>query len=369
MRLLLSTIFLLIFCVSAIFAQSDQEVLRYAFNAQWQTADSILDNRISEDPDDPKNYYLKQQVYYYTRYYNGGQISNDTLMTRIIHNALKTISLVENGDLSTENKFYAGRSYDFLSRFQIRTSNWDAFWSARSARNYLEEVLEEDPEFYDAYMSLAVREYFTARLGGFTSTLAWFTGMSGDRDVALQQFHLVAEKGNLCKTEAIFALGAVYRFFENDPEQSLQLTDQLLVNHPDNPWLQNQREQMAFLDLINKKGAGFLKTEYDSLQTKYQITNSGILNGYGYSLINVERFDDALVVFETNMKLFPNEANSYDSYAEGLWLSGDNKNAIKYYKIAYEKLDADSTISDEFRERIREGIETTLGELGAEINI
>jgi hypothetical protein len=69
------------------------------------------------------------------------------------------------------------------------------------------------------------------------------------------------------------------------------------------------------------------------------------------------------------MKLFPNEANSYDSYAEGLWRSGDNENAIKYYKIAYEKLDADSTISDEFRERIREGIETNLSELGADLNI
>jgi tetratricopeptide (TPR) repeat protein len=365
----LSTILLLMFCVSLIFAQSDQEIIRYAFNAQWQTADSILDSRISEDPDNPKNHYLKQQLYYYTRYYNGGQISNDTLMTRIINHALKTIALVENDDMSVEDKFYAGRSYDFLSRFQIRTSNWDAFWSAHSARNYLEEVLEDDPGFYDAYMSLAVREYFTARLAGFTSVLAWFTGMSGDRDVALQQFHLVAEKGNLCKTEAMFALGALYRFFENDPQQSLRITDQLLVDHPDNPWLLNQRQQMAFLNLINEKGADFLKTEFDSLQTKYQITNSGILNGYGYSLMNLERYDDALIVFETNMRLFPNEANSYDSYAEGLWRSGDNENAIKYYKIAYEKLDADSTISDEFRERIRTGIETNLSELGADLSI
>jgi hypothetical protein len=84
--------------------------------------------------------------------------------------------------------------------------------------------------------------------------------------------------------------------------------------------------------------------------------------------MNQERFDDAVVVFETNLKLFPNEANSYDSYAEGLWRSGDNENAIKYYKMAYDRLDADTTISEVFRERIREGIENNLSELGADLN-
>jgi tetratricopeptide (TPR) repeat protein len=369
MRLFISVTMLLVIFISSIMAQNDADVIQYAFNAQWQKADSILDTRIESDPDNPKNYYLKQQVYYYARYFSGGEVTNDTLMTWIIHNATKTISLVENGELSKENKFYAGRSYDFLSRFQVRTSNWDAFWSARSARNFLEEVLEEDPEFYDAYMSLAVREYFTSRLTGFTSTLAWFTGMSGERDVALEQFHLVAEKGNLCKTEAQFALGAIYRFFENDNKQSLEITNQLLVDHPDNPFLLTQSEQVAFFELIDTNGAGFLINEFDSLRTKYQITNSGVLNLAGYSMLGLSRYEDALTVFKTNMKLFPGEANCYDSYAEGFWRSGDTQNAIKYYNIAYEKLDSDTTISDNFRVRLREGIENNLKELGAEISI
>ena len=369
MRLFISMTMLRVIFVSSIPAQSDADVIRYAFNAQWQKADSILNTRIETDPDNPKNYYLKQQIYYYARYFSGGEVTNDTLMTWIIRNAIKTISLVENGELSNENKFYAGRSYDFLSRFQIRTSNWDAFWSARSARNFLEEVLEEDPEFYDAYMSLAVREYFTSRLTGFTSTLAWFTGMSGERDIALEQFHLVAEKGNLCKIEAQFALAAIYRFFENDHKQSLEFTNQLLVDHPDNPFLLTQREQMAFVDFIDTNGAGFLTSEFDSLRTKYQITNSGVLNRTGYTLLGLNRFEDALTVFETNLKLYPEEANCYDSYAEGFWRSGDTQNAIKYYKMAYEKLDSDTTISDNFREILRGGIENNLKELGAELSI
>ncbi len=369
MRIIYSIIFMLVLLFSSVLAQSDLDIIRYAFDGQWQKADSILDSRINSDSQDAKNYYLKQQVYYYARYLPGNPVSNDSLMAMITQSALKTISLVENGELTKENKFYAGRSYDFLSRFQIRTSNWDAFWSARSAENYLEEVLEEDPDFYDAYMSLAVREYFTSRLTGFTSFLAWSTGMSGERDVALSQFHLVAEKGNLCKTEAQFALAAIYRFMENDPSQSLKITDELLVNHPNNQFLRTQHEQVQLIQLINANGAGFLTNEFDSLRTKYQITNSNILNATGYSLLGSERIADAITVFEINLKLFPDEANCYDSYAESLWRSGDTQNAIKFYKIAYEKLDSDTTLNDAFRDRIREGIENNLEELGAQLSI
>ena len=189
--------------------------------------------------------------------------------------------------------------------------------------------------------------------------------MYGDRETAIEQFRLVANKGNLCKTEAKFALAAVYRFFETDYKQSLEITNQLLADHPDNPFLQTQARQVGFLDLINTNGAGFLAAEIDSLPTKYQVTNSGVLNGAGYTLLGQNRVDDAVMVFETNLKLFPEEANSYDSYAEGLWRAGDTENAIKYYKMAYARLDGDSTINDAFRERIREGIENNLEELGA----
>jgi len=350
-------------------AQNDAEIIRHGFDAKWQTADSLLDARIKANPQDPKNYVLKQQLYYYTRYYSAGIVNNDSLMSWMVQNALKAIEIVDNSELTTENKFYAGRSYDFLSRYQIRQSIWDAYWSGRTARNYMEEVLEEDPEYYDAYMSLGVQEYFTSRLGGWTSTLAWFLGMMGERDRALEYFHIVAEKGNLCKTEAQFALAGIYRFIENDYGQSFTLTDQLLVHHPDNPFLQTQMVQTKFMGIIEKEGVEILTQEFDSLQTKYGVTDAAILNNLGYQFINLGQFDEALTIFETNIKLFPIVANCYDSYAEWHLLTGDTKNAIKYYKVAHEKLDSDTTITDQYREFLRDNIKTNLESIGVEENI
>lgn len=350
-------------------AESDLEIIRLTFNGQFNTADSILDSQIRNSPDNPKYYYLKQQLYYYSRYFNTTDISNDSLIALVRRNALKAIELTDHSNLSTEEKFYAGRSYDFLSRTQIYTSRWDAFWSARSAQNLLEQVIEEDPGYYDAYASLAVPIYFTSRLSSFMRAVAWMVGMGADRERALEYFILTSQKGRLCKTEALFALAAVNRFFESNFQIALDYSNEFLALHPDNFFVRNQQQQLVFLVLIEEKGVEVLQTEFDSLRARYNITNAGILNQLGYMYVNRNDFDNALLVFKTNMELFPDVANCYDSYAEAHMLAGDNTNAIRYYKIAFSKLDSDTTISDEFRQRLDEGIRDRLAELGAEIDI
>ena len=358
-------LFLLLLFSSAVQAQTDLDIIRLTFNGQFNAADSILESRIQMAPDNPKNYYLKQQLYYYSRYFRSTDLTNDSLLALVSQNALQTIRLTDHSDLTTEEKFYAGRSYDFLSRTQIYTSRWDAFWSARSARNLLEEVIEENPGYYDAYVSLAVPIYFTSRLSSFMRAVAWMTGMGADRERALEYFILSAQKGRLCKTEALFALAAINRFFENNFQIALDYSNEFLAVHPNNFFILNQRQQLVFLVLIEEKGVQELQTEFDSLRTRYNITNAGILNQLGYMYVNRNEFENALLVFKINMELFPDVANCYDSYAEAHMLAGDNVNAIRYYKIAFSKLDSDPTISDEFRQQLNNGIREKLTELGA----
>ncbi len=82
--------------------------------------------------------------------------------------------------------------------------------------------------------------------------------------------------------------------------------------------------------------------------------------------MNQNKNDDALVVFKTNIKLYPDIANGYDSLAECYMNRGENDLAIKYYKMAYEKLDTDTTINDAFRDRMKVLIPQQLETLGAE---
>jgi tetratricopeptide (TPR) repeat protein len=350
--------------------QSDEEIDRlinfHTFNAEWTIADSLLDAQIAKYPDSPKYYALKSPFYFYTRYFNNGVLNGDSLMELVAQYSQKAIDTGEKSEMTIDDKFFVGSAYGYLARYYGRQGEfWDAYWAARSTRRCLNDVLEENPEYADAYMELAVMEYFTSRMGGFYRFLAWMVGMAGERDTALEQFHTVADKGHWCKDEAQFALSTIYRFFENIPQQAQSMTTILVDKFPDNPFLENQDRQLRFLSLIEEKGIEFLSTEFDSLETKYSVTNPGILNGFGYTLIGQNRLEEAIEVFKINIRLYPDIANGYDSISEAYLITGNTEMAIHYSRLCLQKIAADSTLNDVFRELLNNTSEERLEELGA----
>ena len=58
------------------------------------------------------------------------------------------------------------------------------------------------------------------------------------------------------------------------------------------------------------------------------------INDYGYNLMSNNQFKEANKVLQMNVKLFPESANVYDSYAESWWKLGNKEEAIRYYKTA-----------------------------------
>jgi len=79
------------------------------------------------------------------------------------------------------------------------------------------------------------------------------------------------------------------------------------------------------------------------------------MNGIGYQLIALGKVKEAIEIFKLNVGAYPNSANTYDSLAEAYMSNGDKKQAIKYYKMALEKLPGDITTSSDLKERIRTG--------------
>ena len=60
------------------------------------------------------------------------------------------------------------------------------------------------------------------------------------------------------------------------------------------------------------------------------------MNDLGYALVREGKIEEAINIFSANVKLFPKEANPYDSLAEAYLKKGDVINAMKYYKKALE---------------------------------
>ncbi|MBN2384228.1 MBL fold metallo-hydrolase [bacterium] len=62
--------------------------------------------------------------------------------------------------------------------------------------------------------------------------------------------------------------------------------------------------------------------------------NEGVLNTFGYFLLNKKKTDDALTIFNANMQEYPASYNVYDSLAEAYLIKGEYDQAETYYKKA-----------------------------------
>jgi len=345
--------------------QVDEEINNYIFSGEWQQAKLLIEDQIRENPEHPKYYFMKAYMYYLSRYFADTGMNRDSTINVVHYYSNMAIKKGEQLEQTTEVKFYTGCAYGYLARAHgMRQEWWSAYWAGSSCENYLEEVIEEDPEFYDAYFELGVIKYYPAvAITGFTSTLAWIGGMSGDRELGLNYLNNVADNGNLFKAEAIIALGLIYNNFENDLATSADYYSRVIEIHPANNFAITQRQRIDFTLLIDEKGVDHFIKEFNRLKVKYNIDDPADLNILGYYLMNRERHDDALAIFKFNLELYPQVANCYDSLAECFMNRNENEEAIKYYKLAYKIIPGDTTTTEEFKEFLRTNIEENLEEL------
>lgn len=342
------------------------EIVSALYNAQIARADSLIELSIKTHPEIPDYYFLKAHHAFYVRFFSQQPLSRDSMLVIIEENSRKAVQLAERESAHRENKFYLGSAYGLLSRVHVmRQEFWDAYWTARKCRSYLEDVVKQDSTFYDAYVGLGLIEYYPSRLTGIQAALSWVAGMGGDSEKGIEYFRKASANGNLLKPEATLILGYIARALEGDYARASELFGALRGQFPENGYFLAQGIQADLGSRIEAEGCSFLRENPDSLQQVYRINNSGVLNGMAYVFIGKGNNTTALDVFKLNLELYPDEANPHDSIAECYALLGNKQEAIRYSRIALEKLPGDSSISDEFRENLREIIQDRLRDLGA----
>jgi len=80
-------------------------------------------------------------------------------------------------------------------------------------------------------------------------------------------------------------------------------------------------------------------TEYKNNPAHRYVTDrlEADINREGYNKMQSNDLKTANLLFEINIKLFPESANAYDSYAESFLNMGQKEQAVKYYQLAIEK--------------------------------
>ncbi|MBU1101304.1 MAG: DUF2911 domain-containing protein [Bacteroidetes bacterium] len=104
-------------------------------------------------------------------------------------------------------------------------------------------------------------------------------------------------------------------------------------------WVENSIQRNSnFTNLATKAQLlgqlGRQKEADEIMKSAVEVANEGQLNTYGYQLLGAGRVDDAVKIFELNIKRNPESWNAYDSLAEGLQTKGETKAAKKNYEKA-----------------------------------
>jgi len=78
----------------------------------------------------------------------------------------------------------------------------------------------------------------------------------------------------------------------------------------------------------------------------------GDFNRIGYGLLNANKIEEAIAVFQMNVELFPMSANVYDSLGEAYMKNNDTELAVKNYKKSLE-LNPENNNAEEMLKRLK----------------
>jgi hypothetical protein len=119
----------------------------------------------------------------------------------------------------------------------VRDEFLSAYWYGSDGLSILEDIVEEHPDFKDAYLGLGLFHYYLDLLPGILKFFTYIFGFEADRALGLKEIEAVANNGTYFKVEARFALGLLFYFVEGDREKAIFWYYTLTRKYAANPLL------------------------------------------------------------------------------------------------------------------------------------
>ncbi len=142
-------------------------------------------------------------------------------------------------------RYFLGTSFGVLAGFTltIDRSYLKAFRHAKEAYRYLKALVEEDPQYYDAYMHVGVYEYAAASVPWYVKWLAALIGFRGNKEEGLRHLALAAEHAQYVADDARMLLMVLLVRERRYPE-ALSLAERLHRTYPRNYLLHLNQAQI-----------------------------------------------------------------------------------------------------------------------------
>jgi tetratricopeptide (TPR) repeat protein len=117
--------------------------------------------------------------------------------------------------------------------FTIDRSYLSALRHGKKAYQIQKAIIDEDPEFYDSYMTVGTYEYILGSLPWYIKWITTLAGMGGSQEQGFEHLVLAASKSTFVANESRVLLMVLY-MREKQFEYSYQVAEQLHARFPEN---------------------------------------------------------------------------------------------------------------------------------------
>lgn len=170
--------------------------------------------------------------------------------------------------------------------------------SALSARRDHERVLQLDPDFVDAKISVGVHNYIIGSLNWFYRSMVALAGVTGNKQKGLEYLRQVADAKGVASMDARIALALFLRREQKYPE-ALKVVKSMVDDYP-----KNYLAAVEYAHLLNAAGRGpeaidaYRKVLTTCREGKYPSCDpQSVAFGLGGALRGQRRFDEAAEAF------------------------------------------------------------------------
>jgi tetratricopeptide (TPR) repeat protein len=271
----------ILIALSALLLQAGELKLSPAFehfyNLEYDQAIPLLREECTQRPNDPSAYNHVASAILYREMFKAGALESEMIsrnngflrMPRLQltpetaaefdASVAKAVQLAEaqiaENPRNTDALYALGFSHGLKANynFLVRKAWMDALRDVTAARKLHSKVVEIDPDYVDARLTLGMHDYLVGSLPFTYRMVGFLAGFHGDREGGIRTLKLVAEKGRGNRYDAQIFLAGIYRR-ERRAGEAIPLLKHLTGLFPRNYLLRLEMAQM-YADTGDKQQA------------------------------------------------------------------------------------------------------------------
>lgn len=211
------------------------EGIQFVYNFEFDKAEAVFSTLLKKNPNDLfANHFLGTISFW--KYFG---TNKKKYFDEFIHQSDVTIAKAEqslnDNPKDKETMFILGSEYGYRAIANGKAGKFlDMIWASKKSNSYLEDVLEIDSSYYDAYLGIGLIKFALSQVpSGFKWALSMI-GFDGDSEKGFKYLKISAEKGNYSKVEAEYYLSQLYAEFYFDYDKAKTHLAQLNKRFPEN---------------------------------------------------------------------------------------------------------------------------------------